>query len=87
MTGPPDDRAPLAIGMQWASRVMAIAGVMVVPGLGGYWIDQRLGTKAVFTITGFAFGMSAGMWQLIRLTAKDEQDSSDRQRPGGPESS
>ena len=87
MTGPHDDRTPLAIGMQWATQIMTVAVMMVAPGLAGYWLDQWLGITAVMTIAGFAFGMVAGMWHLIRLTKVDDENRSDRQRPGGPESS
>ncbi len=86
MNGSPEDRAPLVIAMAWASRVMAIAAEMVVPGLIGIWVDQRLGTKVVFTILGFVLGLVAGMWHLIRLTASDTRKTSDPKRPGGPQS-
>ena len=74
MTSPPDDRSPLAVGLVWVSRITAISAVMVGPGLAGYWVDQQLNTKVVFTLFGFALGMSIGMWQLIRATGSDEQD-------------
>ncbi|NLX56798.1 MAG: AtpZ/AtpI family protein [Planctomycetaceae bacterium] len=41
---------------------------MVVPGLVGYYLDDRLGTRALLTIVGFAVGVAYGVWQLLRLT-------------------
>jgi hypothetical protein len=46
---------------------MTISLEMVVPGLVGYWLDQRLGTKAILTVVGFALGTTLGMWHLIRI--------------------
>jgi len=64
---PPDQRSPIAIGIAWASRVMTISLTMVLPGLGGYWVDDKLGTKLVFMLAGFFLGMAAAMWQLLQL--------------------
>ncbi len=63
----PDDRSRPAVAYQWASQVISIALEMVVPGLVGYWLDQRLGTVAVLTVLGFAFGFTLGMVQLVQL--------------------
>ena len=40
---------------------------MVVPGLVGYYLDGRLGTRALLTILGFGVGVTFGIWQLLRL--------------------
>ena len=42
---------------------------MVVPGLVGYYVDGRLGTRALFTILGFGLGVTFGIWQLTRLSS------------------
>ena len=41
---------------------------MVLPGLAGYWLDLRLGTKVVFMLVGFAVGMFVAMKHLLRST-------------------
>ena len=46
MVEPRDDRSPLALAVEWSSRIIAIAVEMVAPALVGAWIDVRLGTKA-----------------------------------------
>jgi len=46
---------------------MTVALEMVLPGVFGYWLDQKLGTQLVFLILGTIFGVSAGMIHLIRL--------------------
>lgn len=63
----------MAIAMSWVSRLTSVSVAMVLPGIVGYFIDQNLGTRALFTILGFAAGMSLGIWQLIRFTRQDNQ--------------
>ena len=74
---PPDGRSPMAVAYQWAWRIMTVSLEMVVPGLVGVALDRWLGTLVVFTLLGFAFGLTAGVWHLIKLTASD-QDSTDK---------
>ena len=40
---------------------------MVLPGLIGYWLDQRLGTVALFAVLGFGFGLTLGIVHLVQL--------------------
>ena len=54
--------------------IAVLAGV-----LGGYWLDQRLGTIPVFALIGFAIGTTGGAvacWRLIArfLAQMDEAD-------------
>jgi F0F1-type ATP synthase assembly protein I len=63
--------------MQWAYRITGIGLTIALPGLGGYWLDGRLGTGFVFTIVGLFLGMAAGMVSLLRVAAED----SGRKRP------
>jgi len=60
----------------WTSYVTTIALEMVVPGLIGYWIDQRLSTGVVFLVLGVVVGFSVGLSHLMRLTrpADGKQD-------------
>ena len=46
---------------------LSVACGMVVPGLLGYWLDTKMGTRALFTILGFGLGMTLGIMQLVRL--------------------
>ncbi len=46
---------------------MTIALGMVVPGLVGYWLDNRLGTRALLTILGFGIGVTFGIWELVQM--------------------
>jgi ATP synthase protein I len=63
----PDDRSPLAVAMEWVSRITTISLEMVLPALAGYWVDERLGTRFVLVV-GVVVGFSVGMWHLVKLT-------------------
>jgi len=63
--------------MDWVSRVLSICVVMVLPGLGGQWLDRRFGTS-YWTVLGFMFGFVSGFTALILLVKRDD---------GGPKQS
>ncbi len=71
----------MAIALVWVSRITTISIQMVLPGVVGYWIDQQLRTKALFTLLGFGLGMGIGMWQLILATRTDENHSNNGEFP------
>ncbi|NIL98586.1 MAG: hypothetical protein GTO53_11755 [Planctomycetales bacterium] len=58
----------MAKAMAWTSRVITISIEMVLPGVFGLWVDDRLGTKVVFTILGFAGGLTLAIWHLVKMT-------------------
>lgn len=62
------DPAPSLIGVAfgWAGRIMAVGLTMVLPGIGGRWLDNRLGTGFCEPI-GFVLGFFAGLSALVRL--------------------
>ena len=68
----------MAKAMSWVSMVSSISTSMVLPGLIGYWVDLKLGTKVVFTCLGFGFGLSIGIWKLLQLTQQTQQSPQDR---------
>jgi hypothetical protein len=62
----------MAIAATWASRITTVALEMVVPGLIGFWVDSRLGTKVLFGMVGFAFGLTLGIWHLVQMAKADD---------------
>ena len=72
------ERSPMAIGSDWAARIMTISLEMVLPGLVGVWVDGLLGTMIVFTLAGFALGITAAIYHLIHLTKSDESGTSEK---------
>jgi F0F1-type ATP synthase assembly protein I len=63
-----DGRSPLALGLEWSSRITTVALEMVVPALLGYWLDQKLGTRFAFLAGGAVLGFVAGLMSLLRMT-------------------
>jgi F0F1-type ATP synthase assembly protein I len=72
VTTPSDDRSAIAKAYHWASRIMIVSLVMVLPGIAGYWVDERLGTRVLFMLVGFALGCTAAVYQLIQLTRSEK---------------
>ena len=62
-----DDRSPMAIAIEWSSRLIAIGLEMALPAAGGYWLDLRIGTSPVFVILGAMLGFAAGMFHLLQI--------------------
>ena len=81
-SGKPD---PMAQAMEWVSRILAMCVVMILPGIGGHWLDKRLGTSFL-ALLGFMVGMVIGFTYLLVLTkamsSKDDNDL-DSGNPGG----
>lgn len=72
-----DDRAPMAKAMDWVARITTAGLSAGIPPLAGYWLDQKFGTGVLLTIAGFAFGMFAGGWQLMKIAKAAEEDADD----------
>jgi hypothetical protein len=58
---------PMAIAMQWVARVFAATLMMILPGLGGHWLDRRWGI-GFLGLAGFVLGLSGGVAYLIAVT-------------------
>ncbi len=71
--------------MEWTSRITTISMEMVIPALLGYWLDQKLGTQAVFVLLGAIAGMTLGLWHLLQITASPPAKKPD-DRPPPPKS-
>ena len=60
----PPKPSPMAIGMEWVARIFSISLLMFLPGVGGQWLDEKLGTNFL-TLLGFGFGFVAGLGTLL----------------------
>jgi ATP synthase protein I len=62
------------------SEIAFVLLIAVLAGtLGGYWLDQRLGTNPVFALVGFALGSIGGAvacWRFLKkfLAQMDKDD-------------
>jgi len=63
----PDDAAsPVGEAFAWASRILAIGLAMFLPGVGGTWLDARLGTRFLGPV-GLIFGFTAALFWLVQI--------------------
>jgi ATP synthase protein I len=83
----PDDQTP-AQKMQTLGALSAvgIAFVLavVIGFVIGYALDRWLGTRGVFTILFFFFGLAAGIVNVVRTAASYDRQRHDGPKPGGP---
>jgi len=65
-----DLRAAWAIGFSRAAEVSGVGFQFVLPTLGGWWLDQKLGTPFVFFGIGITLGMLMAFFSLLRIVKK-----------------
>lgn len=82
MTLSPDGRSPIAEAMEWVSRILVVAAVMILPGLAGQWLDKRWGT-GFLTLVGFAVGLTGGIGYLVKLTSVQTSKKNESQNTSG----
>jgi hypothetical protein len=67
LNDPPERPSPMTEAMEWVSRILAVAAMMVLPGVGGQWLDKRFGL-GFLGLAGFAIGVVSGVAYLLALT-------------------
>jgi hypothetical protein len=80
---PPSQQHPLALAIEWVAKITTVALEMVLPGLGGLWLDKQWGTPFL-GLAGFALGLTVGIWHLLRMVPKNKSNSRKQDQP--PES-
>ncbi len=73
MDDPSDQPSPIGTAFQWVGRILAVVVEMVLPGVLGQMLDERLGTKFL-VLVGFAGGLSLALWHLIAMTRPASRD-------------
>jgi len=71
--------------MEWVSKITTVALEMVLPGIGGRYLDQRFGTQH-WALVGLVVGFSVGMWHLLQMTKVKPRAGGDEQRNVGDDS-
>lgn len=83
MSGEPEFRSAAAAGLEWGTRVTAIALEFAVPAWLGHRLDGWLGTKPWLAAAGALLGMAVGMVHVLRLPRELARDA--ERRRGGPD--
>lgn len=67
--------SPLSVGLQWATAITTIGLEIALPTLGGAWLDNRYGTKPVWTVVLAVLGMIVAMrhlWDMSKRLGRRE---------------
>jgi ATP synthase protein I len=88
---PPESRSPLAVGMEWASRVTTIGLEFALPVVLGYGVDSWLHTTPAGIILGALLGFALGMLHAVQMARQlggeamaPKGRSPDERKPQGP---
>jgi hypothetical protein len=63
----------MAEATNWVSKITVVVLQMILPGLAGLWLDNRLGT-GFLALLGFALGVPLGIRHLIAMTKSNRND-------------
>lgn len=63
----------MAEAMNWVSKITTVTLEMILPGLVGLWLDNRLGT-GFLALLGLALGVPFGIRHLIAMTKSKRKD-------------
>lgn len=61
------NKNPMGEAMMWVSKITSSCIAMVLPGIGGMWLDKQLGTTPVLGLVLLVFGMVAGFYLLVKM--------------------
>lgn len=57
----------MAQAMEWVAKITTVGLLMVLPAVGGQYLDSRLGTS-YWTLIGLCVGVVAGIVHLLQIT-------------------
>jgi uncharacterized membrane protein YqaE (UPF0057 family) len=82
----PAHDSAVSVGVRWAQRMMAIGFEFALPPLVGFWLDGRLRSGHLLTITGAILGFLSGMLHLVSIVreAAKANASTTGPTPGRP---
>ena len=63
-----------------------LAAAIVLPTLGGVWLDERAGTTPLFILLGILLGVTVALYGTYRMVSSFLMGSRDADRGDGPQS-
>ena len=69
-------RSPMAEAYDLMSRVLTCVMIMILPGIGGWYLDTHFETSFMMVI-GWIIGPPVGFWQLIKVAGSATHGNSD----------
>ena len=90
---PSTPRQPLALAMEWVAKITTVGLEMVLPGVGGVYLDKYFQTTFL-ALLGFGVGMTVGILHLLQMSrqppdppmAAEELQDKERQDSSGERS-
>ena len=67
--------------MHYAGTTLVVAMMASAPLLGGWWLDEKVGTSPLFLILGIFLGSGAGFYNLYK-TLVDGEEKRKKERGG-----
>lgn len=61
--------SPIGEALVWVSRIIALGLTMFLPGVGGGWLDRRLGTSFLGP-AGLILGFALGLLWIVQLGSR-----------------
>lgn len=77
---PPDDRSQTAKALGWVNQIIAASLVLVIPVVGGNWLDGKYNTSPLCLILGALFGFAASGWHFYKLIVSISKAENDQAR-------
>ena len=74
---PPESRSPIAIGIEWAARIMAVGVGFALPILVGVGADHVLRSRPIGLAVGMVLGLGLGLLMFVRLVQDLQRSTSD----------
>lgn len=65
--------SPIGEALVWVSRITALGLMMFLPGVGGGWLDRRLGTSFLGPL-GLILGVGVGLLRIVQLGGASRRD-------------
>jgi len=65
--------------MEWVAKITTVALEMVLPAVGGSYLDSRMGTS-YWVVVGLVVGFGTGMWHLLQMTRPPSSGGTGRKR-------
>ncbi|MFM7185836.1 MAG: hypothetical protein ACKO4Z_13840 [Planctomycetota bacterium] len=65
--------SPIGEALVWVSRITALGLTMFLPGVGGGWLDRRLGTWFLGP-AGLVLGFGVGLLWIVQLGSRPRRD-------------
>jgi hypothetical protein len=68
-----EPRSPLAVAIQWSSRITAVGLEFALPPLAGAYLDRYWRLSPLATILGVLIGFAVGMLSILQIARQGKK--------------